>query len=156
MEINQFVEFSAAIIRSLPRDLDTATAQRWIREQGTLSEVLRKALTLDANYELYLTPEQKLGGMIKGFDLKEHLKNEKLIKRCLSLESPLVNGWLADPSTYPEELKTKAVFLFGSQRASGSEVRVADLCWRDDRVVVGWYWLGYWWFGDRPVLLASS
>ncbi len=155
MEINQFVEFSAAIIRSLPRNLDSITAQRWIREQGALADVLRKALASGADYELYLSPEQKSDGTIKGFGLEERLKKEKLIERCMSLESPLVKGWLADPSTYPEELKTKAVFLFGSKRTAGSFVSVACLCWDGGRVVVDWRWLGRWWRGC-PVLLASS
>ncbi len=108
------------------------------------------------NYELYLTTEQKSGGSIKGFDLEHRLKDEKLIDRCLSLESLMVKVWLADPSSYPEELKTKAVFLFGSQRGVGSDRHVACLCWDGDRVIVSWFWLEFRWYGYYPVLLASS
>lgn len=109
-------------------------------------------------YELYLTPEQRSGGSIKGFDLEQRLEDEKLIERYMSLESPLVKGWLADSPTYPEEFKGKTVFLWKSQRTTGSGVIVAYLYWDGDgdRVIVGWYWLGDWWGGYSPVLLAPK
>lgn len=44
MEINQFVEFTSAVVRSLPRDLDPTTTQGWIQNQRALTDVLRKAL----------------------------------------------------------------------------------------------------------------
>ncbi|MEK7537295.1 MAG: hypothetical protein AAB584_02540 [Patescibacteria group bacterium] len=44
LQIDQFVEFSAAVLRSLPRDLDQTTAQSWIQDQRALADVLRKSL----------------------------------------------------------------------------------------------------------------
>jgi len=44
MEVDQFAEFSSAVTRSLPRDLDTTTAQSWILNQDALTKVLREAL----------------------------------------------------------------------------------------------------------------
>ncbi len=154
MEINQFVEFVSAVVRQLPRNLDSVTAQRWIREQGTLADVLRKALA--PVFELYLAPCQRDGGWMAGFDLEKHLEETKLIDRAFSIEDELVKGWLANPSTYPEECKGKAIFLWKSKRAIGSGRRVAYLYWRGDRVVVDWRWLGDGWDGSDPALLASS
>ena len=44
MELNQFVELSAAVLRSLPREMDVDTAQEWIENQAALAKVLREAL----------------------------------------------------------------------------------------------------------------
>lgn len=156
METNQFAEFVSAVVRSLPRNLSSATAQRWIREQSALADVLRQALIPSLGYELCLAPQERDGGWITGFDLEKHLEEEKLMDRTMSLEDELVKGWIADPSTYPEELKTKAVFLWKSQRTTGSNRRVAYLYWYDGRVIVFWRWLERGWHGGNPVLLASS
>ena len=154
METNQFAEFASAVIRSLPRDLSGTNAQRWIREQGTLAEVLRKALA--PAHELYLSPAQHGGGWISGFDLEKHLQEEELIDRTFSLEDEVVKGWLANPSTYPEEFKGKAVFLWKSQKSSGHDRLIAYLLWRGDRVIVYWLWQSHGWRSSHPVLLASS
>ena len=108
------------------------------------------------NFELYLHEQQKSSEGMLGYDLERHLEETGLINRTLSLESELVKGWLADPSTYPEEFKDKAVFLWKSRRDSGDGRRVACLHWCAGRVVVFWLWLGYRWYGRGPALLASS
>ncbi len=154
METNQFAEFVSAVVRQLPRDLQSTTAQNWIKNQGALADVLRKAL--GSTFELYLAPGQQNGGWIVGLNLEKHLEETKLIDRCFSLEDELVKGWLANPSSYPEEFKEKAIFLWKSKRTSGSVRRVAYLCWRGGRVIVRWRWLEYRWGGDDPALLASS
>ena len=154
MEINQFVEFASAVVRSLPRNLDPVTAQRWIREQGTLADVLRKALA--PAFELYLAPGQQNGGTMTGFDIDKHLEETKLIDRAFILDDELVKGWLANHATYPEEFKGKAIFLWKSKRTIGSNRRVAYLCWNDNRVIVRWAWLESRWSGRSPALLMSS
>lgn len=156
MEINQFAEFVSAVVRQLPRNLDSATAQRWILEQGSLADALRKALASASVLELYIFGKQKTGGYEIGFDLEKHLEETKLINRAFSLDDELVKGWIADPSTYPEEFKGKAIFLWKSKRASGDNRRVAYLAWGGEHVVVDWYWLGRRWDGSNPALLASS
>jgi len=109
-----------------------------------------------SGWELYLAPAQQNGGRIKGFDLEKHLEETKLINRCLSLGDLMVKGWLANPTTYPEEFKAKVVSLWKSKRTSGDYTLVAYLCWGGDRVVVLWRWLGFDWDGTSPALLASS
>lgn len=107
--------------------------------------------------ELYLHPKQKeADGRIKGFDLDQHLRAEGLYERALSLEDVEVKNWLENPETYPEEYKSKAIFLWKSQRDSGGYCKVAYLLWRDGRVIVYWDWLEHRWHGRNPVLLASS
>lgn len=44
LEIGQFVEFSSAVIRSLPREGDSQTVQAWIDNQAALRKALREAL----------------------------------------------------------------------------------------------------------------
>lgn len=108
------------------------------------------------SYELYLALGQQNGGWIEGFDLEKHLEETKLIGRCFSLEDELVKGWLANPPTYPEEFKGKAIFLWKSRRASGDDRGVAYLIWSDRHVFVRWRWLELGWGGGGPALLASS
>ena len=40
----QYAEFVAAVVRQLPHDVDTTTAQRWIENQSELQRALREAL----------------------------------------------------------------------------------------------------------------
>lgn len=44
MEVGQFAEFSAAVLRSLPRNVDANIAQGWITNQDALAKVLHDAL----------------------------------------------------------------------------------------------------------------
>jgi len=61
METKQFAEFVSAVVRQLPRNLDSVAAQHWIQDQGALANVLHKAL--GSTYELYLHENQKNGGL---------------------------------------------------------------------------------------------
>lgn len=156
METNQFAEFCAAVVRSLPRDLDTDIAQGWVTNQQALANVLRKALHPSITFELYLHWKQSSGDGMIGSDLEKHLEETGLVDRAFSLENEVVKGWIANPSTYPEEFKDKAVFLWKSKRASGDDRSVAYLIWDDRHVIVRWRWLEGGWHGNHPALLASS
>lgn len=146
--------FLRPLVQLITNLLSPEVGEEWERE---LKKFLRKEICWSKPaFEFYLHEKQKNGGWIKGFDLENHLEETKLIDRCLSLDDELVKGWLANPSSYPEEFKGKAVFLWKSKRSSGDSRRVAFLYWRDDRVIVYWRWLGRWWSGDYPALLASS
>jgi hypothetical protein len=156
VDTNQFAELVAAVARSLPRDMNPTVAQGWITNQRALASNLRQALCPPQGYELYLHSEQKRGGSILGFDLEKHLEDEGLIERAFSLESPLVKLWLEKPETYPEELKNKVVFLWGSGRTAFDARQVADLVWGVGRVCVSWRWLGYRWLSNDPALLEPK
>ena len=114
-----------------------------IRRIGTSLSLRAKLAQLvvgnKPTFELYLAPAQRDGGSIKGLDLEEHLKEAELIDRTYSLDDEMVKGWLADPSTYPEEFKGKAVFLWKSQQPPGVGRNVACLVWDVARVVVNWH-----------------
>ncbi|MDO8569452.1 MAG: hypothetical protein Q7R89_01545 [bacterium] len=125
------------------------------RNMAKVADVLQSIVDVQqSTFQLYLAPGQENGGTIRGYDLEKYLKEGGLMDRAFSLEDELVKGWIADPSTYPEELKGKAVFLWKSKRSSGDSTIVAYLCWNDGCVVVGWDWFGDWWHGRRPALLA--
>ncbi|OGI91788.1 MAG: hypothetical protein A2843_00935 [Candidatus Wildermuthbacteria bacterium RIFCSPHIGHO2_01_FULL_48_27b] len=111
---------------------------------------------MSSGFELYLTPRQKNGGSVTGFDLEKHLQRSMRFDRCFSLDDEVVKGWLANPATYPEEFKKRMVFLWKSKWTSGDITDVAYLYWDDGRVIVRWRWLEYGWGGRSPVLLASS
>src|SRR3989344_524627 len=145
MDTKQFAEFASAVVRQLPRNLDSVAAQRWIKDQGALANVLCKAL--GPTRTLYLAPAQKISGWVIGFDLEKHLQETKLINRCFSLGDEVVKGWLANPATYPEEYKRKVVFLWKSKWTSDGNADVAFLYWIDGRVLVGRHWLGNRWGG---------
>lgn len=44
IQVDQFAEFAAYVVRSLPRDIDPTIAQGWIGNTQALSKVLREAL----------------------------------------------------------------------------------------------------------------
>ncbi len=113
-------------------------------------------LPLAIGWELYLLPTQEKGETIRGFYLESHLKETGLIDRCFSIEDDLVRGWVANPATYPEELKGKMVFLWKSAQGRDGDRYVPYLIWGGNKVVVDWSWLEYRWSVSSPALLASS
>jgi len=110
------------------------------------------------NFELYRHPKQgrmSEGEAIAGFDLKVHLEEKGCIGRAFSLESPMVQGWIKNPETCPEEFKGQRIFLWGSIRGPDPLLRkVAYLSWFDGCVDVGWAWLGDNLYDNNPALLA--
>ena len=109
-------------------------------------------------WRLYCAPGQQggrwMGRWMGGFDLEEHLRKNNLIAQAYGLEDELVKGWIANPETYPEEFKNKAVFLWKStQDLVDGHRSVRYLNWDDGRVVVRWRWLGFDWYGRGPALL---
>lgn len=115
----------------------------------------KKSKQKPATFELYLHPEQAIGGWIGGQELEAHLEETGRIKRALSSESPEVKGWIADPPSYPEEFKEKSVLLWGSRRDSGDLRFIAYLVWFDGKVLIRWDLLKIGWNHNDPALLAS-
>lgn len=105
-------------------------------------------------WKLDLHPIQKDGGVIQGWDLEKHYDSPEFNGRHYSLEHPVVQDWIRDPTTYPDEFKGKAVFLWGSRLGSSGHRLVAYLFWFGYRVEVHWRWLGPDWYRDCPALLA--
>ena len=110
-------------------------------------------------FELYLVPGQDAGRM-SGFDIAKHLEETGLINRAFSLEDDLIKGWIADPATYPEELKTKAVFLWKSQQHPvypPNKDNVFFLSWCDGpAVLTGNQLLRLKWTSGGPALLKPE
>lgn len=72
MEINQFVEFTSAVVRSLPRDLDPTTTQGWITNQRALADVLRKALKPESeSVAIHVSETGTLQPPYEGWELVE-------------------------------------------------------------------------------------
>ena len=108
-------------------------------------------------YELYLSGlQQREGEQVRYEELDRSLKATGNLKRCLSVDDPMVREWIKNPSTYPEELKKKAVFLWGSQRPSRDGRNVAFLRWHRDTVMVSWSRRYRQFSIHNPVLLRVS
>ncbi|WKZ26226.1 MAG: hypothetical protein QY304_02390 [Candidatus Paceibacterota bacterium] len=108
------------------------------------------------NFELHLHPAQERGGG-SGLMLDEYYKDPKFRGRHYYLEHPVVQGWLKDPETYPEEFKGKTVCLWGSRQGFGDDRKVACLIWLGNRVSDLWYCrLGHNFDQSNPALLASK
>lgn len=114
-------------------------------------------------FELYLHPDQN-SGTIGGFELEAHLKETGRLDRALGLEDEVVKGWIANPATYPEELKEKLVFLWKSalDRQSHRDLPthrdVPFLFWNSggEEVIVAWSWLDEDEWSHRCISLLSS
>jgi hypothetical protein len=143
------------VVRQLPRNLTPAQAQRWITDQKALSEVLSGVLKPEHFFELYRHPDQSSGGFITGLLLEKHLNKNDLIFRTLSIEDDMVQGWLDNPATYPEELKYDEVCLWQSIRLEGVNRQIAALKWNDGRVFVCWYSLKNNFSHTSPALLTK-
>ena len=108
-------------------------------------------------FVLYHHYQQMYKGLVKGSNLAVYLVVSGLIDRCFSLRDSLIKGWIANPSTYPEKLKDKAVFLWNSRKqVSRTRHLVAYLIWDGRRVLVCWGWLGVGLAEDSPALLKPA
>ena len=109
-----------------------------------------------ANVEQWLHDGQKGGKWIEGNKIYAHLKDNDLLKTCLTLcdgEEIKKNGVEA----FRKFFKGKALFLWGSVVQGG----VAGLCVPclsvgGDEVVVGWHRLVDDWYGDNPAGRLAS
>lgn len=136
---------------------------RQLRQRGGYPydpELLKKALQkaiegkfVDSSYKPYLAPGQK--STMPLFQLEKHLESEDLLVRAYSLEDDLIKGWLANPATYPDEFVHSAVILWGSEKFSGPDRRVACLRWNLTKVAVVWWRLSRISHRDSPSLLKT-
>jgi len=64
--------------------------------------------------------------------------------------------WIANPTSYPEEFKGKAIFLWKSvQRHDDYLAPYLIWDWDEGGVIVNWSWLENMWDDIDPALLAS-
>ena len=90
-------------------------------------------------YELYVPNTQALSGYIDYLALDQHLERTGRINRAFSIDDELVKGWLANPSSYPEEFKVMTIYLWKSQRGTGLASRTASLLWINEELRESWF-----------------
>lgn len=148
--------FLRPLVQLLTNLLSPTKGEEWERE---FKKFLRREPSwVVPSFELYCAPQQ-FDDDFTFRELEEHLKNEGLFDRCLTLESPIVKGWLTDSSTYPDRLKNLEPVLFGSTKTWPSGRQVKTLCWFEHSNHLSW---GGRWFDNNsahrgyfPVLLSS-
>ena len=183
MEINQFVEFSSAVLRSLPRDMDPTTTQSWITNQRVLADILRKALVPDSvsvaiqvsavvlqppyeGWELVDNDPNPVGTL--ELELSEFLEpGEKYVegdvmrdrakKSGLMLGEQHARALLEQQECIPEAWrKFYLVFPGTVWRGRGGGLSVPYLYWYGGRWDLGFGWLGGGWVsGGRFVSLRK-
>lgn len=142
------------LVQLITNLLSPEKGEEWERE---FKRFLRKEpCWIVQKFTLYLHDHQKNFHCMKGFNLEKHLEETGLITRCLRLEDEVVNGWIASPSSYPEEFKGKAVFLWKSKRICSDKRSVVCLYWDDERVLVGQRQLERDWHSSHPTLLKQA
>lgn len=109
-------------------------------------------------YELCFAPGQLDSGGVIAAEVKKHLEKTHRISRGFSEKDELVVGWLENPSSYPEELKGKSVFLWKSIGATAVGPIVAFLIWnwRVRRLYVDYCWLRRMLDKNDPALLKPK
>ncbi len=181
METNQFAEFVSAVVRSLPRNLNPATAQGWIQNQGALTNALRKALA--AMYHLVVDYTQSIQQMIaaghynwvnsdieKNFSVqgsgRVELETELIHLNCfigsdealkeldrLGYRAAIAEELLAFGATYPEKQREFPIVALGTARLVGGYRRVLCLWYVRSGRDLDLYWFGGGW-GDSYRFLA--
>lgn len=104
--------------------------------------------------ELYYHPKQK-NGWIQGNDLYQHLKDEDILKDCLTLQD-LEDIQKLGIKEFNKYFKNKYVFGWNSVQNQFGYLLVPYLCENGDRVVVVWGWLDDSFFSSDPALRFSK
>ncbi len=100
---------------------------------------------------LYLDKGQQNGKCIGGNDLRQALKDQKV------LNANVLDFLLKHPELIPEEWKGKAIFFWGTiYRNSDGRLYVRYLCWSGSRWYWHYLWLGNDWSGDNPAAVCAS
>ena len=117
--------------------------QRMYKDYGNTNAVHSKGKTMIikefGDYELFLHPVQRLNGTMTKLNLELYLQITGQIARVRSLEDEDVRGWIADPSSYPQELRELPdgrLDLWGTIRGQGYEREIVQLLWKNERVKV--------------------
>jgi hypothetical protein len=106
-------------------------------------------------YELYRATRQDKAPCCSAYVLRQHIVSSGILSRSFSIDDPTVQGWLSNPSSYPEDLKGKDLFLWGSQRVTDKFTEVAYLVWNIDCIEVCWWQLQYCCCGDTRISLLK-
>lgn len=127
------------------------------RKVAKVCEALQRIVNEpDKPYEFYAVPAHEKGGAMDGFEFLEHLKNTGRYHRTFSTEDELIQRWLADPSSYPDDFDDQGIELWRSTRNWGPDGEVAVFYWNGGAPSIAWKWLRYRVRSGRRVLLASS
>lgn len=184
LEIDQFVELSTAVVRSLPRDLDPTTAQGWIINQRALADVLRKALKPEiGSVTIQISDNNPLSPPYEGWELvedaatpvgtlelelteflkqgEEYVKGDVMRERAKKSEPMLgerhARALLSQQECIPETWRKFYLVFSGTVwRARGGRLFVPYLDWCGGRWYLYFYWLEVDWSSrDRLVSLRK-
>ncbi len=102
------------------------------RNPLAVADMLQRILEdSSTRYDLFFHGSPK-----KGPDLEAHLHENRLLGRCLSFDSPLVQSWYGRPVRYPESLREIRPILWGDVSGSGKQRSVTFLHWIDECLFV--------------------
>ncbi len=162
---DQFAEFAAAVLRSLPRDMEPELAQFWILHQDLLATTLDGALIVRQPAkaaEPALPTEMTIAGRV--YEILSFLREEDggsvrgdtMVSRAKEMNANLgkedCEFLLAHKDEIPAALRGKVVFIFPDLRRPGGREGVAFLGWDVDGWVVGFRWIGRGWNGRDRLL----
>ncbi|MFA5128798.1 MAG: hypothetical protein WC445_02390 [Patescibacteria group bacterium] len=165
---DQFAELGAAVLRSLPRDMEPELAQFWILHQDLLATTLDGALIARQPAkptELELPTEMTVGGRtyeILSFlrEGEERVHGHTMVARAEKLGAYLgkedCEFILAHQDEIPAALRGKIVFVFPDMRYPVGRECVAYLRWRGDRWYQYWGWLDVGWDDGARVLRRKA
>lgn len=162
-----YVEFQAAVLRQLPRNITPDVIQGWLQNQGALKCLLEEALTpgpktshnddlVPRNLKIVKDVEPQLTSVedISKLELVELLKQEEewingeeLVDRAEELNASL--GWkdlkflFEHPDQIPEDFRSYYLIFTGTLWRDGNGYRrIAYLFWVDGSWLVLFFWLG--------------
>lgn len=119
-----------------------------------------------SNFLLSLSPDKIEGKTISGSVVRRYLRDSNLWEKIVSLDHPMVQKWITNPETYPDEYRKLAIFLWGSTQGSYEDLpddraattefalKIANLYWRD-KVFVHWHPLVHGFNENCPALIEG-
>ena len=96
---------------------------------------------------------------MKLYEIERHLKETNLMNRAFSLDDELIKNWIANPSTFPQELYGMGIYLWASRKVIQDDNRVAEIFIDDPGyksgkwIKVGWAFMNADCFSLNPSLL---
>ena len=160
LSIGQFAEFSAAVLKALPREISSSDALAWARNGKKLESALQSALCPLATPAV---PVPVVGNGVEQFEAKifhfdRNISSEKAVEaiKAADWESGKIEHLLSFGAKFPEEQRKYTIIALGSVAEVRGRRDVPYLSRDGAGRGLGLHWWGYDWLGRYRFLAVRK